>query len=51
LISILPIRTSYSSSTGFLDEIMQAVFKIEVELAIMLGGACVYLYAEVSFGS
>jgi hypothetical protein len=30
----IPLRTSYSSETGFLDEIYQAVFKIECELAI-----------------
>jgi hypothetical protein len=31
----VPIRSSYSSSGGLLDEIRQAVFKIECELAIL----------------
>jgi hypothetical protein len=30
----IPIRTSYSGE-GFLDEIYQAVFKIEIELAVI----------------
>ena len=30
----IPLRTSYSSEGGFLDEIYQAVFKIECELAV-----------------
>jgi hypothetical protein len=31
----IPLRASYSSEGGFLDEIYQAVFKIECELAIL----------------
>jgi hypothetical protein len=31
----IPIRSSYSSTEGYLDEIRQAVFKIECELAVL----------------
>jgi hypothetical protein len=32
---LLPIRTSYTGNTGELQEIHQAMFKIEIELAIL----------------
>jgi hypothetical protein len=36
--TVIPIRTSYTGTAGYLQEIYQAVFKIECELAIIMDG-------------